>query len=95
MLHILSVSYRNVSAALSLINKVYNYIYSTHQQLTLYVHDYETGAPRKEQIGYWSLTSQVYCHCRIFSDALRQCRLKVLFNGNRKPVRRQHSRADR
>jgi hypothetical protein len=57
---ILSASYRNVSAALSLLNKVYNSIYSTNQQLTLYVHDYEMGAPRKEQIGYWSLSPQVY-----------------------------------
>jgi hypothetical protein len=57
----LSVSYRNVSAALSLLNKVYNSIYTTNQQLTLYVHDYthENGSPRKEQFGYWSLSTQV------------------------------------
>jgi hypothetical protein len=35
---LLSVTYRNVSAALSLLNKVHNSIYSTNQQLTLYVY---------------------------------------------------------
>jgi hypothetical protein len=43
ILCICSVSNRNVSAALSLLNNVYNSIYSTNQQLTLYVTDYEIG----------------------------------------------------